>query len=188
MGNFWWQKLICTFRALPVTVVHIHDLPGLWNPARQTLIFCNFSRLPLCNISSLLCCSGGDDVFLPLFLVSDLCTSGCRQNNLLAKIPIGWRATQEGSRTIEGQFVSHVFDLFSPKIGSDKDSTHFLSARIFHQMEQSNFFPELGWVFSITFTTFENLLVERTVPIHFPPERPCITSRGMGAVIFRTSR
>ena len=48
---------------------------------------------------------------------------------------------EESPRTA-GQFASHKFDLFSLKIGSDKGSTHFLSARTFHQMEKYNFLME----------------------------------------------
>ena len=51
---------------------------------------------------------------------------------------------QEESQTTEGQFVSHKFELFNLKVDSDKDSTHFLSARIFYQMEQYNSFNGIG--------------------------------------------
>ena len=59
-------------------------LPGVMKPGRQALVFCNFSQLSLCNISSFTVLFRGDVVFLPFFLVRDLCRSGCRQNSYRA--------------------------------------------------------------------------------------------------------
>ena len=66
MGNFWLQKLNLHLPGV-ISQGITYALPGVMKPGRQALVFCNFSQLSLCNISSFTVLCRGDVVFLPFF-------------------------------------------------------------------------------------------------------------------------